>query len=263
MEHELEIEHCRVIVNAEEGPGGGPVFAGKFAHLRQFGFEAVFVQGHNVLGGGEVRGHGIVVHLEFAGKESIEKPDIGRSEVPGEFECAPRVWVRPVTLFLNGNRFKNAASGEVFLLDLRQKNFSEERGLFRCHDGPLSDAIRQSFRNPAISRPTHTLCQQNGRTRETPLAPRVRRYEFVWRPQIRYFSGRSRSPLAARVSWLKPRPTRIGYFRQGCLTRVSNGGLVCARRRPRRGGRLGWNAGQSSRDRAWRRLRQRWNAWRR
>lgn len=111
MEHELEIEHGRVIVNAEEGPGSGPVFAGKFAHLGEFRFEAIFVQGHNVLGGGEVRGHGIVVHLEFAGKESIEKPDIGRSEVPGEFECAARVGVRPITLLGDGNRFENAASG--------------------------------------------------------------------------------------------------------------------------------------------------------
>ena len=111
VQHELEIERHRIIVNSEKRPGRGPVFRRELLHFGQFCFEAVFVESHDVFGVADIRGDGVVIHFEFAGEETVEKPDVGRSDMPGEFEGAARVRVRTVAFFGDGDGFENAASG--------------------------------------------------------------------------------------------------------------------------------------------------------
>jgi len=132
------------------------------------------------------------------GEKAIEEPHIGRRDVPGEFDGGARHGVRPEAILSYGYGAKNAARGEIFSLNRRQKDAGEETGLFWRHRSspqafPNSAAnaqarLRRSRRPPAQDR----LTCRSGFVK-TPNARRMRRGLHYFRICIHFSGDRTHS----------------------------------------------------------------------
>jgi len=126
MQHKIEVDHSRQLEQTAEIDNLEQLLVRHFRQLFEMGVEVFCVPARQVLRILDGLGTRSGAEIELACRNSFHKAHLGGHNMPGQFQSASRVCVRPVVAFVWWNRFDNAFGGSMLVLEIGEKKIVEQ-----------------------------------------------------------------------------------------------------------------------------------------